>query len=60
MPRRFTWIEREVVTGIFKESVGGRLKVRTLGVDGDGQVDLTVHGGIAKAVYAYPSEHYEY
>jgi MOSC domain-containing protein YiiM len=24
---------------------------------GDGQADLTVHGGLDKAVYAYPSEH---
>jgi len=31
-----------------------------LGLDGDGQADLTVHGGVGKAVYAYPSEHYSY
>jgi MOSC domain-containing protein YiiM len=32
--------------------------MRTLNLDGDGQADLTVHGGVTKAVYAYPSEHY--
>jgi MOSC domain-containing protein YiiM len=34
--------------------------LRTLNLDGDGQADLTVHGGLSKAVYAYPVEHYEY
>lgn len=29
-------------------------------MEGDRQADLTVHGGIDKAVYAYPSEHYPY
>lgn len=31
-----------------------------LNVDGDEQSDLSVHGGTYKAVYCYPSEHYEY
>ena len=47
-------------TGIFKEPVAGRVRVRTLGVEGDRQADLTVHGGPKKAVYAYPSEHYDF
>ncbi len=34
--------------------------MRTLNLDGDRQADLTVHGGPEKAVYVYPSEHYEY
>jgi MOSC domain-containing protein YiiM len=34
--------------------------LRTLNLDGDKQADLTVHGGVDKAVYAYPVEHYEY
>ncbi len=34
--------------------------MRTLNLDGDQQADLTVHGGVSKAVYAYPSEHYGY
>lgn len=34
--------------------------LRRLNLDGDAQADLTVHGGVSKAVYAYPSEHYEY
>ena len=49
-----------VSTGIFKEPVAGRVMLRTLNLDGDRQADLSVHGGPSKAVYAYPSEHYEY
>src|ERR1700730_15459762 len=60
MPREVVWGGRKVVTGIFKEPVPGRVMVRPLNLDGDGQADLTVHGGVNKAVYAYPSEHYAY
>jgi MOSC domain-containing protein YiiM len=49
-----------VSTGIFKEPVSGRVRLRTLNLDGDGQADLSVHGGPSKAVYVYPSEHYDY
>lgn len=49
-----------VSTGIFKEPVTGRVRLRTLNLDGDRQSDLSVHGGPRKAVYGYPSEHYEY
>lgn len=51
---------RDVPTGIYKEPVEGPVAVRALGLDGDGQADLTVHGGIHQAVYGYPSEHYAY
>jgi MOSC domain-containing protein YiiM len=49
-----------VSTGIFKEPVAGRVVLRTLNLDGDRQADLSVHGGPSKAIYAYPSEHYDY
>lgn len=49
-----------VATGIFKEPVTGAVMLRTLNLDGDRQADLSVHGGVSKAVYAYPSEHYEF
>jgi MOSC domain-containing protein YiiM len=60
LPRTVTWNERKVETGIFKRPVVDRVTVRDLGLEGDGQADLTVHGGVRKAVYAYPSEHYSY
>jgi MOSC domain-containing protein YiiM len=34
--------------------------VHALGLAGDEQADLSVHGGITKAVYAYPSEHHAF
>jgi MOSC domain-containing protein YiiM len=49
-----------VSTGIFKEPIAGRVMMRTLNLDGDGQADLSVHGGPSKAVYVYPSEHYDF
>ena len=49
-----------VSTGIFKEPVAGRVMLRTLNLDGDRQSDLSVHGGPFKAVYGYPSEHYDF
>src|ERR1700719_3354050 len=60
LPREVTWQGKLVTTGIFKEPIGGSVMLRTLNLDGDGQADLTVHGGATKAVYAYPSEHYDY
>jgi MOSC domain-containing protein YiiM len=50
----------EVRTSIFKAAVAGPVRVRALNLDGDEQSDLTVHGGPNKAVYVYPSEHYDY
>lgn len=47
-----------VSTGIFKEPVDSRIKLGKLNLDGDEQADLTVHGGIDKALYTYPLEHY--
>ncbi len=60
MPREVTWQGKVVTTGIFKESIKGQVMMRTLNLDGDQQADLTVHGSVSKAVYAYPSEHYGY
>jgi MOSC domain-containing protein YiiM len=58
MPREVEWNRKKVLTGIFKSPVAAKLTVRRLNIDGDGQADLTVHGGPDKAVYAYPNEHY--
>lgn len=51
---------REVMTAIGKRPVAGPVQVRAMGLDGDEQADLSVHGGLGKAVYAYPSEHYPF
>ncbi len=60
LPRLVLRGDEPVSTGIFKEPVAGRVKLRTLNLDGDRQADLSVHGGPSKAVYIYPSEHYEF
>jgi len=51
---------RDVMTAIGKRAVDGRQRVGMLGMEGDEQADLRVHGGPSKAVYAYPSEHYPF
>jgi MOSC domain-containing protein YiiM len=60
LPQEVIWKGKTVTTGIFKEPVEERVKVRFLNLDGDRQADLTVHGGLDKAIYVYPVEHYEY
>jgi MOSC domain-containing protein YiiM len=60
LPREVEWRGRTVTTGIFKSPVEGRVRVRSLNLDGDRQADLSVHGGPTKAVYVYPGEHYAY
>jgi MOSC domain-containing protein YiiM len=60
LPREVTWKGKTVRTGIFKEPVNARIMVRELNLEGDRQADLTVHGGVDKAVYVYPFEHYDY
>jgi MOSC domain-containing protein YiiM len=60
LPREVVSGGKTVKTGIYKFPVHRRVKVSKLNIKGDGQADLSVHGGPNKAVYAYPSEHYEY
>ncbi|MES2476944.1 MAG: MOSC domain-containing protein [Verrucomicrobiota bacterium] len=58
LPRTLLINGKEVSTGIYKEPQQGHGKVGKLGLEGDGQADLTVHGGLWQALYAYPIEHY--
>lgn len=60
LPREIIYKGRHITTGIFKDPIAGRVRARTLNLDGDRQADLTVHGGAQKAIYAYPVEHYDY
>ena len=59
MPKNVQTPDGPLRTGIYKEPVSGRVPVLRLNLAGDGQADLRVHGGVDKAVYAYPAEHYE-
>ncbi|NMM08023.1 MOSC domain-containing protein [Polaromonas sp.] len=58
--RRVNMGGRSILTAMGKQAVAGALPVLPLGLMGDEQADLSVHGGLEKAVYAYPSEHYAY
>jgi MOSC domain-containing protein YiiM len=51
---------RAILTAIHKTTVAEPVAVQPLGLLGDEQADLSVHGGLDKAVYAYPSEHYAF
>ncbi|KTE26504.1 MULTISPECIES: MOSC domain-containing protein [unclassified Sphingopyxis] len=47
-------------SAIAKMPVDGALRVGLLGIDGDEQADLTVHGGVDKAIHHYPRDHYDW
>ncbi len=49
-----------IVSGIRKEALETVVRVEPLGIAGDEQADLSVHGGLDKAVYLYPHEHYAF
>jgi MOSC domain-containing protein YiiM len=51
---------RRFLSGIGKRAVPGPVAVGRMGLAGDEQVELSIHGGPDKAVYAYPAEHYAY
>ena len=59
-PREISWRGKRITTCIFREPVAGRVVVRRLHLEGDQQANLKVHGGLDKAVYAYPAEHYDF
>src|SRR3954452_12194804 len=60
LPKDVPWQGRTVFTGVFKEAVAGRRRVRKLNVDGDGQGDLGGHGGEQRAVFVYQIGSYRY
>jgi MOSC domain-containing protein YiiM len=60
LPRDIEWRGRTVHTGIWKDPVQGRRRVRRLNIDGDGQGDLGGHGGEQRAVFVYQIESYRY
>lgn len=60
VPMKVLFNGQTVTTAIFKDPVKDPIKLRKLNLDGDRQADLTVHGGVDKAVYSYPAEHYGY
>ena len=56
---------QSVASAIRKNSISNlqnlmTVEVTNLGIKGDEQADLSVHGGIEKAIYVYPVEHYTF
>ena len=49
---------RRILSAYGKQRVDGAVQASALGLAGDEQADLSVHGGLHKAVYAYPLEHW--
>ena len=60
LPQEIEWKGKKVRTSIFKSPIGGRVRVRRLNIDGDGQADLIGHGGEHRAVMVYQAESYAY
>ena len=60
LPKEIPYRGKTITTGIFKEPVKGRVRLRRLNLDGDGQADLDGHGGIYKAAYVYSIENHDY
>lgn len=58
LPAPLMTAKGEVLSGIRKLPVGGRVAVGRLGLAGDGQANPEVHGGLEKAVYVYSHDHY--
>jgi len=58
--RRVNINARSVMTAIHKQATTGAVALQPMGLAGDEQADLSVHGGLDKAVYAYASEHYRF
>lgn len=60
LPQEIEWNGKIISTGIYKEPVDGPISLKKLNLEGDGQADLTVHGGPNMAVYVYSANHYEF
>ncbi len=60
LPRDIAWQGKTVHTGIWKTPVEGPRMVRRLNIDGDGQGDLSGHGGERRAVFVYQMDSYRY
>ncbi len=60
LPREVTWNGKTVRTAVWKLPIEGRRMVRRLNIDGDGQADLTGHGGEQRAVFVYQIDSYHY
>ena len=59
-PKEINHDGKTITTGIFKEPVHGRVRLRSMNLEGDGQADLKGHGGVNRAAYVYTIENYDF
>jgi MOSC domain-containing protein YiiM len=53
------WQGEQIISGIRKFPVEAvSIGANSVNLDGDEQADLTVHGGVDKAIYAYPADNW--
>jgi MOSC domain-containing protein YiiM len=57
-PTQVPYRGKMISTGIFKYPVEGRVMLRATNLDGDGQADPSVHGGVDMAAYVYSWDNY--
>lgn len=57
-PRPLNTPSGPITTAFVKDPVAGPVALRTLGLDGDSQVNTRYHGGPDRALCVYPGEHY--
>ncbi len=60
LPKNVSWAGKTVYTGVWKHPVDGPAMVRRLNIDGDGQGDLSGHGGEQRAVLVYQTGSYRH
>ena len=60
LPKNVDWHGKTVFTGVFKDPVTGPRRVAKLNVEGDGQGDLSGHGGEQRAVFVYQLASYRH
>tara|TARA_B100000686_G_scaffold353950_1_gene461795 strand:- start:67622 stop:68275 length:654 start_codon:yes stop_codon:yes gene_type:complete len=58
-PKKIIFNGKELITSIYKKPVDKSVELTDLGIMGDQQADLKVHGGYDKAVYVYSHKHYQ-
>ena len=58
-PKKVIFNGKELITSIYKKPIEGSIEVTGVGLVGDRQADMKVHGGYDKAVYAYSYKHYQ-
>jgi len=59
-PKKIKFNGKFLITSIFKQPTNKSLKISKMGLSGDKQADLKVHGGKHKALYLYSYTHYKF